>query len=139
MTAKKLVSVISMPSPIDFYFDFSSPYGYLAAEMIEALGQRCGRPVNWHPMLLGVVFKTTGGQPLTMAPMKGPYSERDMRRSAAFYGVPFNMPSVFPIATQTPHGPRCGCSKTIQRTQRNSRSNCSALSSVAIATSANCM
>ena len=91
-----------MADAIDFYFDFSSPYGYLAAEMIEALGQRCGRQVNWHPMLLGVVFKTTGGQPLTMAPMKGPYSERDMRRSAAFYGVPFTMSTVFPIATQNP-------------------------------------
>ena len=91
-----------MAGAIDFYFDFSSPYGYLAAEMIEDLGQRCGRAVNWHPMLLGVVFKSTGGQPLTLAPMKGPYSELDMRRSAAFYGVPFNMPSVFPIATQNP-------------------------------------
>ena len=91
-----------MAGAIDFYFDFSSPYGYLAAEMIEDLGQRCGRAVNWHPMLLGVVFKSTGGQPLTMAPMKGPYSELDMRRSAAFYGVPFAMPSVFPIATQNP-------------------------------------
>jgi len=91
-----------MAGAIDFYFDFSSPYGYLAAEMIEDIGQRCGRAVNWHPMLLGVVFKSTGGQPLTLAPMKGPYSELDMRRSAAFYGVPFNMPSVFPIATQNP-------------------------------------
>ncbi|MBC7711009.1 MAG: 2-hydroxychromene-2-carboxylate isomerase [Rhizobacter sp.] len=91
-----------MAGAIDFYFDFSSPYGYLAAEMIEDLGQRCGRAVNWHPMLLGVVFKSTGGQPLTMAPMKGPYSVLDMRRSAAFYGIPFNMPSVFPIATQNP-------------------------------------
>ncbi len=89
-------------SAIDFYFDFSSPYGYLAAELIEDIGQRCGRAVNWHPMLLGVVFKATGGPPLTIAPMKGPYSERDMRRSAAFYGVPFTMPSVFPIATQNP-------------------------------------
>ena len=91
-----------MAGAIDFYFDFSSPYGYLAAEMIEDIGQRCGRAVNWHPMLLGVVFKTTGGQPLTMAPMKGPYSELDMRRSAAFYGLPFSMPTVFPIATQHP-------------------------------------
>ena len=91
-----------MASAIDFYFDFSSPYGYLAAEMIEALGQRVNRAVNWHPILLGVVFKATGGQPLTMAPMKGPYSENDFRRSAAFYGVPFNAPSVFPIAAQNP-------------------------------------
>ena len=91
-----------MASAIDFYFDFSSPYGYLAAEMIEALGQRVNRSVNWHPILLGVVFKSTGGQPLTMAPMKGPYSENDFRRSAAFYGVPYRAPSVFPIATQNP-------------------------------------
>ncbi|MEO7254641.1 MAG: 2-hydroxychromene-2-carboxylate isomerase [Casimicrobium sp.] len=91
-----------MAGAIDFYFDFSSPYGYLAAEMIEALGQRVNRAVNWHPILLGVVFKSTGGQPLTMAPMKGPYSENDFRRSAAFYGVPYKAPSVFPIATQNP-------------------------------------
>ena len=91
-----------MASAIDFYFDFSSPYGYLAAEMIEEFGHRVNRAVNWHPILLGVVFKATGGQPLTMAPMKGPYSENDFRRSAAFYGVPYKAPSVFPIATQNP-------------------------------------
>ena len=49
-----------MAGAIDFYFDFSSPYGYLAAEMIEEIGQRCGRPVNWHPILLGVVFGIWG-------------------------------------------------------------------------------
>ena len=91
-----------MAGAIDFYFDFSSPYGYLAAEMIEALGQRVSRAVNWHPILLGVVFKATGGQPLTMAPMKGPYSENDFRRSAAFYGITYQAPSVFPIAAQNP-------------------------------------
>ncbi len=91
-----------MAGAIDFYFDFSSPYGYLAAEMIEEFGHRVNRAVNWHPILLGVVFKATGGQPLTMAPMKGPYSENDFRRSAAFYGVPYKAPSVFPIATQNP-------------------------------------
>ena len=91
-----------MAGTIDFYFDFSSPYGYLAAEMIEEVGQRCGRTVDWHPILLGVVFKATGGQPLTMAPMKGPYSEKDFRRSAVYYGIPYNAPSVFPIAGQNP-------------------------------------
>jgi 2-hydroxychromene-2-carboxylate isomerase len=29
-----------MSAPIDFYFDFSSPYGYLASEQIDALGAR---------------------------------------------------------------------------------------------------
>ena len=38
-----------MPSAIDFYFDFSSPYGYLASEKIEALAAKHGRGVNWKP------------------------------------------------------------------------------------------
>ena len=58
-----------MMKPIDFYFDFSSPYGYLASQKIEALAQRHGRTVEWHPMLLGVVFKQTGAAPLTEVPV----------------------------------------------------------------------
>jgi len=91
-----------MPSPIQFHFDFSSPYGYLGAEKIEALAQRHGRAVDWHPMLLGVAFKTTGSQPLTTIPLKGDYTKHDVPRSARFYGVPLNMPAKFPIATQAP-------------------------------------
>lgn len=88
--------------PIDFYFDFSSPYGYLGAELIDTLAARHGRVVDWHPILLGVVFKQTGAQPLTQVPVKGPYSARDFARSARFHGVPFRMPAVFPIAAQAP-------------------------------------
>lgn len=87
---------------IDFYFDFSSPYGYLAAERIDALAARHGRRVRWHPVLLGVIFKQTGAQPLTQVPVKGPYSQRDFVRSARFHGIPFAMPAVFPIAGQAP-------------------------------------
>lgn len=87
---------------IDFYFDFSSPYGYLASRKIEALAARHGRVVRWHPMLLGVVFKQTGAAPLTEVPVKGPYSKRDFARSARFHDIEFAMPPVFPIATQAP-------------------------------------
>ena len=48
-----------MPDPIDFYFDFSSPYGYLAAQRIDEIGVRHRREVAWRPMLLGAVFKIT--------------------------------------------------------------------------------
>ncbi len=90
-----------MPTPIDFYFDFSSPYGYLASEKIEALAARHGRSVNWKPVLLGVIFKQTGAAPLTQIPLKGDYSRRDMERSAKFHGVAdFRMPSKFPIPSQ---------------------------------------
>ena len=91
-----------MPASIDFYFDFSSPYGYLASEKIEALAARHARSVDWHPMLLGVVFKETGARPLTQVPLKGDYSKHDIARSARLHGVDFRMPSVFPIATQSP-------------------------------------
>ncbi|HVE49958.1 MAG TPA: 2-hydroxychromene-2-carboxylate isomerase [Casimicrobiaceae bacterium] len=87
--------------PIDFYFDFSSPYGYLASQRIEALAKKHGRGVNWRPILLGVVFKETGAAPLTQVPIKGPYAKRDMERSARFHGIDdFRMPSHFPIPTQ---------------------------------------
>lgn len=90
-----------MASRIDFYFDFSSPYGFLAAQRIEALAARHGRRVDWHPILLGVIFKETGAAPLTQVPLKGDYSRRDMARSARFHGIEeFRMPSRFPIPTQ---------------------------------------
>ena len=87
-----------MPQPLDFYFDFSSPYGYFAATRIEDVAARHGRQVNWRPILLGVVFKQTGQQPLAQIPLKGEYSMRDLPRSARWFNVPFKMPSRFPIA-----------------------------------------
>ena len=91
-----------MPTTIDFYFDFSSPYGYLAAQKIDALAARHGRAVNWHPILLGAVFKITGGRPLPELPLKGDYARRDFVRSAKFHGIAFRIPSVFPISTVSP-------------------------------------
>lgn len=86
--------------PIEFYFDFTSPYGYLMSEKIDDLAARFGRKVKWRPILLGVVFKATGAQPLAQVPLKGEYSKRDFARSARYLGVPYAMPAVFPIATQ---------------------------------------
>ena len=92
-----------MASPIEFWFDFSSPYGYLAAQRIEALAARHGREVDWRPMLLGVAFKVAGTAPLTEVPLKGDYSKRDFERSARFHGIDgFRLPSRFPIASQAP-------------------------------------
>ncbi len=91
-----------MADPIQFYFDFASPYGYMAATQISRLASKHGRSVEWKPILLGVVFKVTGGVPLPNAPLKGDYSRRDMERSARLYGIPFKVPSKFPIASQAP-------------------------------------
>lgn len=88
-----------MASAIDFYFDFSSPYGYLAAQKIDVLAATHGRAVNWRPILLGAVFKITGGRPLPELPLKGDYARRDFVRSAKFHGIAFRIPSVFPTST----------------------------------------
>lgn len=88
-----------MTEPIDFYFDFSSPYGYLAAERIEAVIAPFERDIRWHPILLGVAFEKTGGAPLIEAPMKGDYARHDLARLARFQEVPFVLPDPFPIAT----------------------------------------
>lgn len=89
-----------MASAIDFYFDFSSPYGYLAAQAVDDIGARHGIDVAWRPFLLGAVFKITGAQPLPHTPMKDDYSVIDMPRAARLLGVPFVMPEAFPFASQ---------------------------------------
>ena len=89
-----------MPNPIEFYFDFSSPYGYLASEKIDELAARFARKVLWRPVLLGVIFRATGGAPLITLPLKGRYSLHDFSRSARFLGVPYVQPEKFPLPTQ---------------------------------------
>jgi 2-hydroxychromene-2-carboxylate isomerase len=86
-----------MSKPIDFYFDFSSPYGYLAAEQVEALAAEHGREVAWRPILLGAVFPQTGSRPLLEIPLKGDYARRDIARSARLLGIPFRLPPTFPF------------------------------------------
>ncbi|MCU0951358.1 MAG: 2-hydroxychromene-2-carboxylate isomerase [Burkholderiaceae bacterium] len=88
-----------MPAPIEFYFDFTSPYAYLLSEQIEAVATKYGRSVKYRPTLLGVVFKQTGGAPLIEIPMKGVYSRRDFARSARFAGVKYEQPDPFPMSS----------------------------------------
>ncbi len=86
--------------PIDFWFDFSSPYAYIASEWVEALAARHGRTVSWRAILLGAIFPAAGLQSLVSYPMKREYSLMDFERSARHAGVPLKIPEKFPIATQ---------------------------------------
>ena len=95
----------SQPAPtpgnqVDFYFDFSSPYSYLAAENIDALARRHGHSVNWIPVMLGVIFRSTGSAPLTeQHPWRASYAVLDFKRSAEMASLPFRYPSRFPQAS----------------------------------------
>ena len=88
-----------MADPIDFYFDFGSPYGYFAGLRVDDVAAKHGREVTWRPMLLGVVFKTEGTRPLSLYPMKGRYFEHDCFRTARRLGAPFELPDGFPPNT----------------------------------------
>lgn len=85
---------------IDFYFDFSSPYSYIASEWIEALAARHGRTVDWKAMLISASFKVSGMKSQVEFPLKREYALLDFERSARFEGVPLTIPAHFPIATQ---------------------------------------
>jgi 2-hydroxychromene-2-carboxylate isomerase len=86
---------MTMPREIDFYFDFSSPYAYLASTRIDAVAARHGRIVRWRPFLLGAVYKATGYHPLEQ-PAKRQYFLRDLARSARLLGLPLAIPASFP-------------------------------------------
>jgi len=82
---------------IDFFFDLSSPYSYLAATQIQAIADRTGAEVAWRPMVLGAVFKTVGNEMPARVPNKGRWMGNDLMRWAEQYGVPFRFSSHFPV------------------------------------------
>ncbi|MDW6022519.1 2-hydroxychromene-2-carboxylate isomerase [Mesorhizobium sp. BAC0120] len=88
--------------PIEFWFEFSSPYAYFAALEIEELARRHGRSVAWRPFLLGVVFKLTKMAPLPDQSLRGDYAFRDWERLARLRGVPYTLPPKFPIVSLVP-------------------------------------
>lgn len=98
---RALMNTPPAPStPIDFWFDFSSPYAYIASEWIEALAARHGRSVRWHAILLGATFQAAELKSPVAHPLKREYSLRDFARSARMAGVPYRPPERFPIPTQ---------------------------------------
>lgn len=91
-----------MATALEFYFDFSSPYGFLASLKIEEIAARHGRTVEWKPILLGAVFKVSGQQPLLQIPLKGDYTRHDLQRFARLLQVKIAMPPVFPFSAVAP-------------------------------------
>jgi len=79
-----------MKDPIEFYFDFISPFGYFASLRIEGIAARHGRTVDWRPMLLGIsVIKVMGLRPVMETPLKSDYLARDVLRYARRHGITF--------------------------------------------------
>ena len=86
-----------MAKGIEFYFDFSSSYSYLALQPVEAVAARHSVKLSWRPVALGAIFKQLGHAPPAADSMKGRYIRHDLERSAAAAGLPFHWPSPFPF------------------------------------------
>jgi 2-hydroxychromene-2-carboxylate isomerase len=94
----------SEPATIEFWYDFSSPFSYLASCQIEAVAERAGAKLEWKPMLLGAVFKDIGGPNVPLLAMSEPkrlYMGRDLEAWASALGIPFQWTSYFPLRTVT--------------------------------------
>ena len=88
-----------MTAPVEFFFDFASPYGYLASERIEGIASRHGRSVLWRPFLVGAAMKVSERKPLVSIPLIGDYAVLDIDRFSRYWNIPLAIPSHWPIAT----------------------------------------
>jgi 2-hydroxychromene-2-carboxylate isomerase len=87
---------------VSFFFDYSSPFAYLASTQIEALARRARAKVRWRPFLLGALFKSIGTPEVPLLGMPEPkrlLAGLDMNRWAEHLGVPLRFSSHFPMSS----------------------------------------
>src|SRR5262245_33940880 len=89
-----------MPNPtLIFWYEFASPYSWLAAERITDLADRAAVDIVWRPFLLGPIFVAQGWttSPFNIYEAKGRNMWRDIERVAAEMGLPpVTQPDPFP-------------------------------------------
>jgi 2-hydroxychromene-2-carboxylate isomerase len=85
-----------MTETLDFYFDFTSPYGYIASQTIEPLAAEFGVATRWHAFLVTAAYKQfEATNPLQHKPKQN-YFAHDIPRTARHFGVPFRFPPSWP-------------------------------------------
>ena len=88
---------------IEFFFDVSSPWTYLAFETAQPLAAEFGAEIVWRPLLVGGVFNAINpglyDQRAGMLPAKNAYMRKDLADWARHVGIPRLVfpPTVFPV------------------------------------------
>lgn len=86
---------------LEFFFDCSSPWTYLAFHGIEELIRETGADVRWRPILVGGIFNAVNPsvyeQRSNPVPAKLAYHIKDLNDWARHYGLTIGMPKVFPV------------------------------------------
>jgi 2-hydroxychromene-2-carboxylate isomerase len=84
---------------IEFWYDFVSPYTYLAAARLRREQPFASADIDWCPLFLGGVMQLSGNRPPAEIPNKCAFLFKDLQRLARYYGIDFRWPSAFPILT----------------------------------------
>jgi len=86
---------------IEFYFDCSSPWTYLAFTEILSLSSRLDLEIDWKPVLVGGVFNAVNQDVYEFRkkpnPLKLNYSNDDLYLWSKSRGISINFPKVFPV------------------------------------------
>jgi 2-hydroxychromene-2-carboxylate isomerase len=88
-----------MAKTLEFYFDYGSPYSYIAYLRLPELVKRTGAKLAYRIMLLGGVFQATGNTSPAFNQLKAPNGQRDLQRYVGRYKIPFQRNPHFPINT----------------------------------------
>ena len=88
-----------MIKPFEFYFDFASPYTFLAHKKIRRIENENSIKIGYMPILLGGLLKLAGIKANVDIPIKGKYMVKDCKLLAAKYNIKFLFNSYFPINT----------------------------------------
>jgi len=88
-----------MIKSFQFFFDFGSPYSFLAHKVIRNIEQENSIKVKYMPILLGGLLKLSGIKANVDIPIKGKYMIRDCKLWAEKKNIHFKFNSYFPITT----------------------------------------
>ena len=88
-----------MIKPFDFYFDFGSPYTYLAHKEIQKIEEENAIKIKYMPVLLGGLLKATGMKANVDVPNKAKYMIKDCKLWAEKKKIKFKFNDFFPIYT----------------------------------------
>ena len=86
-----------MTKPFDFYFDFVSPYSYLAHKEIRKIEKKNSIKIKYKPILLGGLHNLHGIKAPAFIPAKAKHMVRDCKLIAERNNVKFKFNSYFPI------------------------------------------
>src|SRR3984893_14857975 len=112
---------------IEFFFDCSSPWTYLAFHNIQPLAKECGEEIVWRPILVGGIFNSINPSVYATrehpVPAKLNYQKKDMADWARSAGLAIKMrPTVFPVNSVkamrgcihlAPEGKLVPCARTV--------------------------